>query len=365
MLKGFLSAIFILILLNAGAQNFDSLLAVSGTLKHDTDKINLFYKEGFSNRATDPQYSYFCAKQAEQIAQRVSLPYFISKVSNLLGILYYRKHDLATALSYHKKALNLRTIINDQRGIALSNINLGNIYTDLKKFDLAEQAYLQSLNICHTLGDQKQVGNCLLNLGVLNTGQKNINAAKNYFTTAIKNARSRHDYELEAICLNNLAVINISANNFDDAIGNCVNSIKIKDLMENEMEMADSYLNIALAYYKKNDKQLAEENLKIADSIIAKYDYTAALIQSLKIKADRYNEEKNYELAFNYLNRYHELQDSLRIINDALNLENNFIETYNKPTIAGTENFKFPFIYMNALLLILILTGAFLFNMKR
>ncbi|MGZ3920436.1 MAG: tetratricopeptide repeat protein [Bacteroidia bacterium] len=364
-MKLFFSLILILNLLKVNAHLPDSLLAVSGNLKSDTDRVNFFYKEGFINRAVDPQYSFECAKLAEQYAQKASLPFYIAKASNLLGILYYRKMDFNKALSYHKKALNLRTIINDKKGIALSETNLGNIYTDIKKYELAEIAYLKALQMNNDLEDKKQVGNCLVNLGVLNTELKNYSAAKNYLDKALSNAENRYDYELQAMCLNNLAEVNLALNQPDDAIANCVNSIKVKELMDNEMEMADSYLTIAKAYILKNENAEALNNLNIADSIIHKYNYTAARMHSLKLKAELYSNTKDYEKAFTYLTSYHALHDSIEQEEKQLNLENNFIEEFTNKELDAERPFSFPYLYLNILIVSFILVIVLVFKPRQ
>lgn len=99
--------ILILNLLKVNSQDLDSLLTLAAQLPSDTEKVNLFYKAGFSQRSIDPQYSYDCAKRAEEYAKKSGSAYYLAKAYNLLGVLYYRKNDLSKALVYHKKALQL------------------------------------------------------------------------------------------------------------------------------------------------------------------------------------------------------------------------------------------------------------------
>lgn len=365
MVQRFFILLFLLNLLNIKAQKIDSLIGVASALKSDTERVNLFYSAGFSNRALNPQYSYDCAKQAEKFAQKTSLPYYVAKANNLLGILYYRKNDLMAALAYHKNALNLRTIINDRKGIAMSELNIGNIYTDLKKYSLAEDAYLKSLGINTELNQQKQVGNCLQNLGTLKTSLREYEVSKTYFTKAIENAKERNDYELEAICLNNLSFLNIALGKYDDAIANSINSLKVKDLTDNEMEKADSYLNLAVAYFKKSDKKSGLESLKLADSLIKKYDYTAARPHALKSWADYYKEEKNFEAAYDYLEKYSHMKDSIERVNKDINLENSFSEHFEPKPLETNEPFKFPYLYFNILIVSAILIIIFALRHRR
>lgn len=365
-MKRLFITLFILNLLNVFGQNFDSLKVAANQLHSDTDRVNLFYKEGFANRSIDAQYSYDCAKQAEVFAQSANMPYYTAKASNLLGILFYRKGDLNTALSYHKKALNLRTLINDKKGIALSQTNLGNIFSELALYKLAEEAYLKALQINNDLNLPNQIDNCLLNLGVLSTELKMINVAENYFNRALTNSTKRNDYETQASCLNNLAVINTIKQDYDAAIANSYNSIKVKNLMDNEMEMADSYLNIAVAYIKKKDSKNALENLLIADSIIIKFNYLAAKIQSLKAFSEYYELEKNYEAALISVNKSITLKDSLEKVNKQLSLENNFIETkiISESTTQNEKN-NYTIVFFTGLILLFLFLTAFIFKFKR
>jgi len=362
--KHILYIFFILNLLNVKAQNFDSLKTVAAALKHDTDRVNLFYDEGFLNRAVDAQYSYNCAKEAERCGQRASLPFYSAKAMNLLGILFYRRGDLSTSLSYHKKALKLRTVINDKKGIALSQANLGNIYSDLARYKSAEVAYLAALQINNELNNAKQIDNCLLNLGVLSVQLKAINIAEDYFNRALKNAEKRFDYEAQASCYNNLAYVNILKQNYDASIANSLNSIKIKNLMDNEMEMADSYLNIAAAYINKKEGLNALKNLVIADSIITKFNYLSAKIASYKTYSEYYQSENNYEKAFASLQKANALTDSLAIVNKQID-ESNFVEAETELVVEESKPTKFPFLYFNILILLILLSAVFVLKHKR
>lgn len=339
----------------------DSLLLVSQSLNSDTERVNLFYKEGFNNRTIDPQYSFDCASLALQFANKTGRPFYIAKANSLLGVLYFRKHALYKALVYHKEALRLRLLVNDKRGIAITQINLANLYSELKYYTLSESAYLNALNINNELNDVKQVGVCYLNLGVLHADLKNYSVAEGYFNKSLANARNRYDYELEAMSLNNLSVINIESNKPEQAIANCINSIKAKSLMDNEMEMADSYLNLALAYFKLNDAQNVLKNLRIADSIIFKYDYTSAKLNSLKISADFYKKEKNFEAAFVNLSNYLLLKDSLEIMEKEIYIENDFVEGEHTLTPVKNKNYRFPYLYLNVLIAALVLTFILIF----
>ncbi|MCA0430389.1 MAG: tetratricopeptide repeat protein [Bacteroidetes bacterium] len=325
-MKRIIFLLLIVFLSKIKAQSFDSLLLEVNQINHDSDKINLLYKQGFEKRAINPQYSYDCAKTAEKIAQQLSLPYYTAKVNNLLGILFYRKGEFKKAITYHLNALNLRTIINDKKGIGLSSANLGNAYSDLKNYSLAEKYYLQALQINNELKDITQISNCLINLGSLAATQRKDDVALEYFNTTLVSAKENNDYHLQGIILNNIAVIKMNLGLFDESIGLSFDAIKAKDLSDNEIEKADSYLNIALSYLFLKDFKQTEKYLMTCDSIITKYNYVSAKLNYLQIKHQYLNNIKDYQNAYQTLLRHNQLNDSILIANSDAKIDNDFNE---------------------------------------
>ncbi len=205
-MKHIFLTIFILNLLKVNAQDLDSLTSESIKLHSDTEKVNLFYKQGFGSRNTDPQFAFECAKAGSAVAIKSRSKKHIAKINNLFGVLYYKKGDFKKALAYHQKALRLRTECKDILGIAFSQTNLGNVYTDLKQFAKAEAAYLEALEKYDLLKDIGRSIDCLNNIGVLNKNMHHYDAAIKNFSLACSIAGEINNYEAKAICLNNLAL---------------------------------------------------------------------------------------------------------------------------------------------------------------
>ena len=358
------SLLIILFLSNVQAQSVDSILLVAKTLKHDTDRINLLYKQGFDKRTSNPQYSYECAKKAEAYAQKVSLPYYSAKVNNLLGILFYRKGEFKKAITYHINALNIRTAINDKKGMALSTLNLGNAYSDLHNYILAESYYLKALQINTELNNEEQISNCLINLGTLAAQQKKDDIALEYFSTVLNKAKKNNNYELQALAFNNLAVIKMNSKEFEESIGMSYNSIKAKDLSENEIEKADSYLNIALCYLFLNDLKETKTFLQISDSIINRFDYLAAKLNYLQIEHQYYSALNDHKSAYNSIRLLNRLNDSITLANKEAKLENDFTEMIEEAKDASTAKNSGIGIYWFWGILILLGIGLFMFVLK-
>jgi tetratricopeptide (TPR) repeat protein len=363
-MKNFLSLLFITISPYFFAQNFDSLIYCSIKLNHDTDRVNLFYAQGFSGRLKSPQFSYNCAKQAEYFAGRSKSVFHQGKANNLLGILFYRKGDLKKALDYHLKALELRESINDEQGIAYSETNLGNIYSDLGKMPLAEQSYVRALQLNSKLGNDKQCGNCYVNLGVLKTNLKQFDEAERYFYNAFKIAKNTIDYELEALCLNNLSQININRNEFEAAVSNSMDALKVKEMMGNEIEKADSYINLAKAFFHLNQTNQVDYYLNKADSLCRVYEYPEAKSELLHLKSFIYESKGLYNEALMNYKAFIALKDSLFQLNKEAQEENVFSENKYQ-SHENPHAFSFPYLMLISLIGMCVLIVYLVFINKR
>jgi tetratricopeptide (TPR) repeat protein len=356
-------ALFVIISTLVGAQNFDSLVNANLKLPSDTEKVNVFYKEGFKARVFAPQYAYNCAKQAENFALLSKSPKHLAKAYNLIGVLYYRKGDLKKALGQHKKALEIREKIKDEPGIAISETNLGNIYSDLRKNEMAERSYLKALQLNHKLNNEKQSANCYINIGVLKMGEKKFKESETYFLNAYKIARKLMDYELEAMCLNNLAVINIENKNYETAIGNCLDAVKANEIMGNEMDKTDSYINLARAYYRLNDELNWEIYIAKADSLCRVFDYLDAKCKLLLLKSG-IAEGKDPVLALQCYKAYISLKDSIEEENRLL-VNSNYFNDEKIEAVDDIHHFNFPYLLLLSILALSFIVIFIIFKNKR
>jgi tetratricopeptide (TPR) repeat protein len=293
------------------AQTGDTLLRRIQALQSDTEKVNQLYKAGFSLRNSDPQTAFYYAHVCEEKAQISESKKHLAKSYNLLGILFYKKGDFRKALAYHKKALTLRIECNDDAGIALSETNLGNIYTDLKAFEKAEESYLKALEIFNKTGDNKRAADCMINLGVLKQNLKQYDAAFGNYSSALKLAEKINDYEMRSLCLNNIAQVYFDKGDYERSVAFNEDALKIRNLMDNNVEVADSYLNLASNYIKLKQPEKAKRLLDTAFNISRRYNYFEAQQLAFRIYSDYFSEMKNYELAYAWLKKYELSKDSI------------------------------------------------------
>lgn len=324
-MKKQLIVLFITFLLNAYSQNIDSMLLLANGYTSDTLRSELFYKQGYDNRLKNSLFSYQCACYSEAYSKRSGDKYYQAKAASLLGILFYRKGDFQKSLSYHQQALNWRRTINDEAGMAKSELNLANVASELKRYKQAELAYLRALQLATTLKDNQLSQRIYLNLGVLHQEQnKNYTLAEYYYLKALELAKQFADYEIQGSALNNLSNVAIEQKQFEKAEVYAEASLVVKDLMDNKPEQADSYLNLSRIYFLNNQLEKGSLYIDSALQIIKQYDYEDAKEEFLELKALEAEKLKNFEQANLYNKLLMRTKDSLSKLENTVVFDENF-----------------------------------------
>jgi tetratricopeptide (TPR) repeat protein len=271
------------------------------------------------------------------IAKRSGSGKHLAKAHTLLGILAYKKGDYSGSLRFHAKALDSRIKMNDRPGQAISHTNLGNVYSDLKAFEKARLHYLDALNLYAETNDEKGKAKCLVNLGVLEqtTGQK-VQAVEDY-SLALVIADRLHDYETRSLCLNNIAQIYFEKGDYERSISLNYDALKLRELMENEADQADSYLNLASNYLKLSRQADVIANLNKAKEVADRYGYFEAQQMARKLYSEYFHLTGDHKTAYEYLLLYQQKNDS--VMSAAANIMSELpVISQTQDKSAGTKN---------------------------
>lgn len=323
---------YLLFTVGAYSQSHDSIIQFILELQNDTERVNLLYKEGFNLRNKDPKLAYQYAIISNNEALKTNSNKHLAKSYNLLGILNYKKGNYQQAIIYQKKALDLNSKITDILGIAINHTNLGNIYSDIHQFDLAEQSYLKALHAYNILNINDNIAKCLSNIGILKFNQQQFIPAINQFKQALNIAEQTNNIELMALCYNNIGTTLTNLNQLDTAILYLDESVKLKNRLDNEFELADSYNNLAFAYSKLGNLKQAEYYINLTQQLCNELEYTDAEIELSHTRYIFYTQQKNYEQANKWLVLYHQKKDSIKAIYNMFNNDDDLI-TYDSKSL--------------------------------
>lgn len=186
--------------LNLGEKLQDSLIQAEVFLNLGVIYLNL------KNYETSLKYTNAAYAYGEPFAKA-------SAYSNM-GLIYSRKHQPDSALTYFQKANKIFLSINDTSAkvlsnIAVTNINMGSIALQKRDFDNAKKFFNQSLLTCYRINDFNSIILNYLNFGKVFTEEKNFELAEDM----IQRANSIAD-SLELNYLANLTLYSLSEMNF-------------------------------------------------------------------------------------------------------------------------------------------------------
>jgi signal transduction histidine kinase len=193
-----------------------------------------------------------------------------------IGLVYYKLNNFEHAINYYNKALRLKREINYLYDIDLLLINIGHCYNSLQKFDLAREYILEALKICGKECPEYKVIDAEYGLGASFFFVQEYDNAKKHFKRALSLSESASNIRLQADNLLMLGRIAIAEGNADQAV----------------------------------------ELLTRAEQLAQNVGYNRILIDVLRQFSILYKEQKNFELASFYQDKYIHLKDS--IISDGL-----------------------------------------------
>ncbi|MFT5822258.1 MAG: tetratricopeptide (TPR) repeat protein [Crocinitomix sp.] len=208
---------------------------------------------------------------AAQIDLAIGDTLSLSKAQHNIGGMHYQQKRYDKALEYWEKSLNLGLAINDSIGIVLSLNAIGVVYTAKKDYEKALEILQSTLIFANECSGPPEIASLYLNIGVQFQQLEELDSARYYYTKSLeiyKLINLKHELTIQYI---NLGML-------ESDLGNG---------------------QIALAYY--------DTSLMMAESIGAAH----LLERSYGGLADANKLLGNYEEAFEWLDKWHDIQDSL------------------------------------------------------
>ncbi len=228
-----------------------------------------------------------------ELAQNTKSKETIAAIHNSLGNLYNDQERYALALDHYKESLTLYLQISKPVKLALVYNNIGNVNTAMGNYDKALFYHKSSLEIKKNLKNQEAIAYSLHNIGVVYRFQKNYLLSEQSLQEAYKIRTKIKDIRNSAVTANTIARLYLD--------------------MDREQE-ALPYLNIAKEFFQQNNDKTIELN-------------------NLKNWADYYFKMSTYKLAYNKLENWAVLNDSL------FNTQKvNVLETWNQFELNQKEN---------------------------
>ncbi len=300
------------------------MIAVADNLflkyKNDTTKneLLLFVKKAYSIANDDFYYRFEkfeellkLSKKELEIAKSLNDSSWIGNVYNTIGNVYKFRSDYETALVYYQKSLNIKKMMSNKRGIAYAYIGIANVFINWRKFPEA----LKNYNYCYKYASEIQD---TIGLAAASVGMGNVYAQVENLTNALIKYKDAYKYYL---ALKDTEGIGLSLLSLGDLFRETKELEKSKEkYLEalNLMLKKNVKIRIALIYHQLGEIDFIQKNYveaifyfkeSLKYSLETNYKkITSTNYQSLSLA---YRELNQYKLAYDFLYKFYNLNDSI------------------------------------------------------
>lgn len=216
-------------------------------------------------------------EEAKEIRQELKDDAGVAAIHNKLGIIYEHLVQLENAMLNHMAALEYYESIDNKPNVGFCLNNIGNVHFKMKNYIKAEEVHSRALDIRTEIGDQYGVAGSHSNLANLKMFTGDTSAAIYHFNEAIKVYReNQYDNDL-AVTLNNLGTLYVGRDldmaekyvteaydirvRLNDARGICSSSIIMGEIYaeKGNFKKAQKYLHTGLSLSKQSGFQNKEK----------------------------------------------------------------------------------------------------------
>jgi tetratricopeptide (TPR) repeat protein/DNA-binding CsgD family transcriptional regulator len=328
--------LFIVLYTHSFAQNntnrkLDSLTALVPSATQDTNKVLLLAAISQEYFQTDPDKSKAYGQQVLELATSLKYNYGIIKGHNLMARCYGIQNNFPEALNHYQAALAKAQELNNPKMIAILSVSLGAIYTGNNEFDKAYQYLMDAKEAFAKAGITNTVS-LFTNLGVLFAKQDKYAEALQYYEQGITQQEATGAITPDLATLYaNAGGMHLALHDYNQALRDLFKALAIQQNLNNTKSIGFIYSNIGNAYRRAaalNNMASLPDSLRNKSTLLNKAKYfiqqSLAITEDMGIRdislenysglSDVYSMLGNDKEAYNYLNKYTLLKDSLRDI---------------------------------------------------
>jgi eukaryotic-like serine/threonine-protein kinase len=163
-----------------------------------------------------------------------------------MGLAYQDLNKPEDALRNFQQALEIRRKVGDQRGIAMSSLQVGEIEETLGNPKAALASYQEAVQVDRKIGDKNGLIQSLTTLGLFYLNQLKYDEALQYTNEALQIARDIRDENAQATLLLNIGIAHYSKGEYQDALTYFQQAYEISNRLKSQETLALALHNLGL-----------------------------------------------------------------------------------------------------------------------
>ena len=237
---------------------------------------NIMLGNQYRNKSLFPQAEK-TLKHALELSEKHNLVNFQIVSLNMLGVVYRRQSIVKDALDYHQKALRLAEAQKTKnealkRSIAVSYNSMGNIYLELKEYDLALEHFNKSLKIEEDLGNKLGLAINYNNIGIIYEAKDSLDLALKSYQTSLDYNSQINSTIGKIICNNSIGSIYLKQNKPELALTTIKPTVALAEKTNDKFYTGMAYINLGWAQNELNLLNEAKPNLEKGLDIAKNYN---------------------------------------------------------------------------------------------
>jgi tetratricopeptide (TPR) repeat protein len=328
LLKKYLFTILFLLLVTAAFSQktiADSLRKSLTAVATDTGRVSVMWNLANAMNKYDPDSALIISQEALYLAQKIGYKEGESKSIGILGNTFLKIGNYTRALELYIQKLKLEEKRKSPRDLASALMNIGIVYRFQKEYRKALEYYGKADSVITQLNVGPLKYNIVLNLGDVYDLLDRSDSALMYFNKSLELANKPEDYKSPedykksnkpddykiGKSLTGLGHSYRKLESYQQSLINYQNSFAYLQAANDDETYCESMLGLAELYrlMKKSDSSLyyAKQSLSLA-----KKDGLVPLeLEAAEFLVEHYKEKRNIDSAFAYINKVHDLNDSV------------------------------------------------------
>ncbi len=253
--------------------------------------------------------TYYKAFGTERETDKIS-PLYYAKLLNNMATAYIKTAHYDSSLRCFIESIKIKEANHAAAGtLIVSKINIGSIYLAIKDYANGEVWLKEALADATYVQDSVYMARCYANLGVLYKKTGDTSRAIVNYKKALGINESRGDHRNQAIVLQNLALLLSSQKKYREAHAYFIRALD----NNNTIHANNSRLHLAISRMfveqQMYDSSIVHSQLSL--QLSRQNGNIDVLLEDYELLAKAHKEKKQFHKAYNYIEKYVALKDSI------------------------------------------------------
>jgi len=297
-------------------QNFERINELKLKIQEENNtqsKVNQLLELSVLLQKSNPDESFTYALECLTLSKSIHFNKGKINAYFIIGEIEMARLDYQKAAISFKNALDISISYGDSKGIAKAQIKVGNLYLEQKEFETAKNYFAQTLVIGKKTKSNTIQAMANIAFGDLNFKQEKYFLAKEYYLLAEDFISSTKDRALKIDVFLKTGLILKQIGEKEEALVYFKKALKISEALKDKRLQAQSCFEIGVLNQELDRPDEALLFLKTSLGLAIEGSDEEFIKQGYKTIANTYEENKNFEEAYEYLKFYSAIKDTRQI----------------------------------------------------